>query len=166
MSVAHLRLATESDLDAINEIYNYYVLRSTCTYQLEPETIEDRRSWFRDHPSDKYPVIVAISDDEILGWGSLSKWRPRAAMVPTVEVTVYIRHDKQRQGLGKMILGDLIGRARQLNYHSAIASISGDQQASIELHQQFGFKRVAHLREVAFKFEQWLDLLYLQLKLS
>jgi L-amino acid N-acyltransferase len=165
MSTASLRLANESDLDSINEIYNYHVLRSTCTYQLEPETIEDRRTWFLDHPPGRYPVIVAECDDEILGWGSLSKWRPRAAMAPTVEVTVYIRHDKHRQGLGKLILRELIDRARQLGYHSAIASISGDQAASIGLHEQFGFQCVAHLSEVAIKFDRWLDLLYLQLKL-
>jgi L-amino acid N-acyltransferase YncA len=51
-----IRLATESDLVAINDIYNQYVLHSTCTYQEEPETLDSRRRWFSHH-GDKYPVI-------------------------------------------------------------------------------------------------------------
>ena len=57
----NLRLATAADLPAINEIYNYYVPRSTCTYQLEPETLEARQAWFEGHPPDKYPVTVRSS---------------------------------------------------------------------------------------------------------
>jgi len=166
MSTTSLRLATESDLQVINEIYNYYVLRSTCTYQIDPESMEDRLAWFRDHPPDKYPVLVATNEEEIVGWGSLSRWRPRAAMAPTVEVTVYIRHDMHRQGIGKLILDDLIERARRLGFHSVIGSVSADQMASIALQESLGFQRVAHLSQVAFKFGNWLDLLYLQLKLN
>lgn len=160
-----IRLAAATDLPAINEIYNYYVLHSTCTYQLEPESVQDRLSRFRDHPSEKYPVIVVEKEDEILGWGSLSKWRPRAAMAPTVEVTVYIRHDMHRQGLGRMILADLIERSRQIGYHSAIASVSAEQTASIGLQESFGFRQVAYMAQVANKFDQWLDLTYMQLML-
>lgn len=166
MSEPSIRLAAETDLPAINEIYNYYVLHSTCTYQLEPESMQDRFCWFRDHPSEKYPVIVVEEAGEIFGWGSLSKWRPRAAMAPTVEVTVYIRHDRHRQGLGKMILNNLIERSRQIGYQSAIASVSAEQTASIGLQETFGFRRVAYLTQVANKFDQWLDLTYMQLMLK
>src|SRR5262245_34814490 len=112
-----LRLATELDLPAINEIYNHYVLNSTCTYQLEPETLPDRMDWFRDHPADRYPVIIAESNGNVEGWGSLSKWRPRAALAPTVEATVYIRQGMHRRGLGRLILSDLLERARRIGFH-------------------------------------------------
>src|SRR5262245_57858093 len=107
-----IRLATQADLPAINEIYNYYVLRSTCTYQLESETLEARQAWFAKHPSDKYPVTVAELDGEVVGWGSLSKFRDRAAYDLTVEASVYIRHDHHRRGIGRTLLVDLIERAR------------------------------------------------------
>jgi phosphinothricin acetyltransferase len=99
-----LRLASEADLPAINAIYNYYVLHSTCTYQTEPETAADRLTWFRQHPPDKYPVLVAEEAGEVVGWGSLSKFRPRAAYAPTVEASIYIRHDRHRHGLGRLLL--------------------------------------------------------------
>src|SRR4051812_13017365 len=92
-----IRLATAADLPAINDIYNYYVLRSTCTYQLEPETMEARRTWFAAHPPDKYPVTVGEikgeeNKTEIAAWGSLSKFRERAGYAPSVEASIYVRH--------------------------------------------------------------------------
>lgn len=166
MTAASLRLATDADLLAINDIYNYYVPCSTCTYQTEPETIESRTAWFREHAPDKYPVIVAECDGEIVGWGSLSKFRPRAAYAPTVEGSVYIRHDAHRRGLGRLILSDLIERARQAGFHSFIGGASADQTASIALQESLGFRRVAHLVEVGYKFGRRLDVVYLQLMLT
>jgi L-amino acid N-acyltransferase YncA len=103
-----IRLAAAADLSAISEIYNYYVLRSTCTYQLQPETLADREARFAAHSPDKYPVTVAELDGQVGGWGSLSKFRDRAAYDPTVEASVYIRHDLHRRGLGRALLVDLI----------------------------------------------------------
>lgn len=160
-----LRLATEADLPAINDLYNYYVPRSTCTYQLEPEPIEGRIAWFRAHPPDKYPVIVAEEAGQILGWGSLSKFRERAAYDPTVEASVYIRHDQHRRGIGRAILVELIARAKAAGFHSLIGGASADQTASIALQESLGFVRIAHLKEVGYKFGQWLDVVYLQLML-
>lgn len=164
--MTQIRLATAADLPAINDIYNYYVDRSTCTYQIERETLADRKSWFVDHPSDKYPVIVAESERTVVGWGSLSKFRPRAAYAPTVEASVYIHHDFHRRGLGRMLLMDLIERARAAGYHSLIGGASADQAASLALQDNLGFVRVAHFKEVGYKFGQWLDVIYSQLMLN
>ena len=166
MATHSLRLATESDLPAINEIYNYYVLGSTCTYQLEPETMADRLAWFREHPPDKFPIIVAEIEGRIVGWGALSKFRPRAALAPKVEASVYVSHEVHRRGVGRTILGDLIERARQAHFHSMIGSVSADQTASIVLQERMGFRRVAHLVEIGNKFGKWLDLIYMQLMLG
>jgi len=165
MTTPLLRLATEADLPAINEIYNYYVLRSTCTYQTEPETHEARLAWFCDHPPDTYPVIVAELDGQIAGWGALSKFRDRAAYAPTVEASVYIRHDLHRRGIGRAILIDLIDRARAAGFHSLLGGSSGEQTASIALQESLGFTRVAHFNQVGYKFGQWLDVVFLQLML-
>lgn len=161
-----IRLAQDSDLQAINDIYNWYVPRSTCTYQLEPEPIEGRIEWFRDHPPDRYPVIVSEVDSIVVGWGSLSPFRPRAAYAPTVEASVYIRHDFHRQGLGRLILEDLIRRARKAGFHSLIGGASADQTASIALQESMGFRKIAHLVEVGLKFGKRLDVVYLQLMLE
>jgi len=158
-----LRLATTADLPTINDIYNYYVDRSTCTYQTEHETLADRQAWFADHSPDKYPVTVAEIDGAVVGWGSLSKFRPRAAYAPTVEASIYIHHDFHRRGLGRLLLVDLIARARAAGFHSLIGGASAEQTASIALQESLGFQHVARLKEVGYKFEQWLDVVYLQL---
>ena len=163
---SQLRLATADDLDAINDIYNYYVLRSTCTYQLEPETLEARRAWFGAHSPEKYPITVAELDGQVAGWGSLSKFRDRAAYDPTVEASVYIHHEFHRRGLGRLILVDLIDRAKAAGFHSLIGGASAEQTASIRLQETLGFKHIAHFKQVGYKFGQWLDVAFLQLMLK
>jgi phosphinothricin acetyltransferase len=165
MTTPSLRLAAESDLPTINDIYNYYVLRSTCTYQLEPETLKARTAWFRNHPPDQYPVTVAQVDGLVVGWGSLSKFRDRAAYSPSVEASVYIHHDFHRRGLGRLLLTDLIQRARAAGFHTLIGGASADQAASIALQEHLGFFRVACFKEVGYKFGQRLDVVFMQLML-
>jgi len=161
-----IRLATAADLAAINDIYNYYVLRSTCTYQLEPEPLEGRREWFAKHPPERYPVTVAEIDGEVVAWGSLSKFRDRAAYDGTVEASIYVHHDRHRQGLGRTLLTDLITRARQLGFYTMIGGVSADQTASLRLQQSLGFEQVARFKEVGEKFGQKLDVIFLQLMLQ
>lgn len=156
-----IRLATAHDLNAVNAIYNHYVLNSTTTYQTEPETLEDRRAWFEAR-GPAHPVTVAEAGGEILGWGSLSPFHPRAAYHRTVENSVYVRHDALRQGIGKALLADLIERATELGHHTIIAGIDTEQSGSIAIHAKFGFVEVAHLHEVGFKFGRWLDVVYMQ----
>src|SRR5690348_15531780 len=107
MQPATLRAATAADLGAINNIYNYYVLHSTCTYQEEPETLEGRREWFERH-GDRHPVIVAEAGGQVLGWGSLSAYHARSAYRHTVENSVYVHHQHHRRGIGSLLLRELI----------------------------------------------------------
>ena len=156
-----IRLATAGDLEAINAIYNHYVFNSTCTYQTEASTIEERRAWFAAH-GPEYPVTVAQCGGEVIAWGSLTRYHARAAYRPTVENSVYVRHDLLGKGIGRQMLADLIVRAKALGYHSIIAGVSADQTASVKLHERAGFIKVGHLREVGYKFNRWLDVVYLQ----
>lgn len=159
-----VRPATAEDLPAINAIYNHYVEASTCTYQTEPDSLESRRAWFSEHGA-AHPVIVVERSGVVVAWGSLSPFRRRSAYRFTVEDSTYVRHDLQGQGLGSLVLVNLIQRAREAGHHTVIAGISADQTPSLRLHQKFGFTPVAHLKEVGFKFGQWLDVVYLQLLL-
>src|SRR5688572_30007204 len=110
----HIRLANEADLPSINSIYNHYVSTSTCTYQEEPTTEDERRTWFANR-SGKHPVTVAVMEvGEIAGFGALNEFRARSAYRFTVENSVYVRHDLHRQGLGRMLLVDLLDRAKEL----------------------------------------------------
>src|SRR5205085_8803187 len=133
-----IRLATDADLAAINDIYNHYVPTSTCTYQEEPETMEARQIWFHRH-GPKYPVTVAEIDGAIVGWGSLSPYHTRSAYRFSVENSVYVRQDMQRHGIGAALLADLIERARAAGHRTIIADIDSEQTRSIALHERFGF---------------------------
>ena len=157
-----IRPARENDLAAINAIYNHYVLHSTCTYQVTPETDAARLAWFRGR-GENHPVTVAEADGEVVGWASLNRYHPREAYARTVENSVYVRHDRHRCGIGRALLADLIGRARELGHHTILAGISAEQAASIALHGAFGFQKVAHFRELGWKQGAWLDVVFLQL---
>ncbi len=164
MTDAAIRLAKADDLLAINDIYNHNVLHSTCTYQEMPEPIEERRQWFSKHGK-AHPVTVAQIHGRIVGWGALSAYHARAAYRNTVENSVYVHHEHHRQGIGSLILQDLITRGRAIGHHAIIASIDAEQTASIALHAKFAFREVGHFKQVGFKFERWLDVVYMELML-
>ena len=161
---AEIRLANNDDLPAINEIYNYYVLNSTSTYQTSPSDAAERMGWYLHHGPD-YPVTVASIGGRVVAWGSISKFHVREAYQYTVESSIYVHHEHHRRGLGRLLMQDMVARARQLGYHTMLAGISADQAASLSLHESLGFKKVAHLHEVGKKFDRWLDVVWMQLML-
>jgi len=161
----NIRPATESDLVAINDIYNHYVLHSTCTYQEEPEPLDERRRWFSHH-GEKHPVVVAAAEKQVVGWGSLSAYHPRSAYRHTVENSVYVHHQFHRHGIGSLLLQELVVRARSLGHRVIIAGIDAEQIASVALHTKFQFEKVGHLKQVGFKFGRWLDVVYMELSLD
>ena len=160
----HIRDAKESDIEAINDIYNYYVLNSTCTAQTEPEPREGRKQWFAEHTG-KYVALVAESEGQVVGWGSLSKYHRRYAYWPTVEDSIYVKHEMLHNGIGKLLLEELIRKARENGFHSILGVISSEQLASIRLHERYGFIEVGRLREVELKFNRRLDVTFMQLML-
>jgi len=164
MNHVQLRLATQADLPIINDIYNHYVVNSTCTYQMEPERMEDRLKWFAAH-GPKHPGTVAEGEGKVLGWGSLSQFHRRATYANTVENSIYVHHEQRRKGIGSVILADQIRRTREIGHRTILAIIDADQAGSIGLHERFGFARAAHLKQLGFKFNRWLDVVYMQLML-
>ena len=156
-----IRLATAADLPAIHELYNHYVLHSTCTYQTEVEPLSAREAWFAAR-GPEHPVTVAEVDGTVVAWGALSRFHPRSAYRRTVENAVYVRHDSHRQGVGRAVLADLIERAAALGHHTIVALVDGEQAGSLALHERLGFERAGRIREAGFKFDRWLDVVYLQ----
>ncbi len=155
------RAATSDDLTAINAIYNHYVLHSTCTYQTVPSTAEERAQWFEAH-GEKHPVIVVELGCTIIGWGSLSKLHQRQAFEHSVEDSIYLHHDHTGRGIGKMTLTELLRLAKRAGHHTMLGAICSDQTGSIALHERQGFERVARFHEVGYKFDRWLDLVWMQ----
>ena len=165
MSAFTIRPATANDLDAIRAIFNYYVARSTCTFQIEPETAEERGAWFRVR-SARHPVTVAEAERTVIGWAALSPWKSRCAYAHSAEVSVYVHHKRHRRGVGRALLLDLIERAKGAGLHTIIGGACSEQTASLALQAALGFERVGTFRQVGRKFDRWLDVTYMQLVLS
>jgi L-amino acid N-acyltransferase len=155
-----LREAREEDLEALNRIYNHYVLHSDCTLQTEPSTLQERREWFATQGA--RPVLVATLGEEVVGWGALIQYNPRAGYRFTLEDSLYLRHDMTGRGLGRLLLEELLVRARALGAHSVLAKIVATQERSLALHARCGFTEVGRLREVGFKLERWVDVVFMQ----
>ena len=190
MPTVLVRLAAEEDLPAINDIYNHYVQVSTTTYDWEPKSIEDRRTWFAPRePIHPVTVAVRVIDSSprlqppassltppasglrppaspILGWGSLHTFRGKIGYRHTVENSVYVHPDHQRAGIGSAILLDQIARARAAGLHAIVAGVDAVQSASLALHLKHGFREVGRFPEVGRKFDRWLDVIFLQLVLD
>lgn len=156
-----LRAATVDDAAAIEEIYAHYVETSTCTFQLERGTIDERRAWLTGRAAE-HPVIVAEAGGEVVAWGALGAYNKRAGYRLTVENSIYVRDGVQRRGIGRLVLGALVDAARVHGRHTIIAAIAGNQPASLALHARFGFVEVGRMRELGLKFGRRIDVVYLQ----
>ena len=156
------RLAERRDAEALRDIYNVEVLESTVTFDLVPRSLAEQVAWIDEHAGG-HPAIVAVSDDDrVAGFASLSPYRPRPAYAPTVEDSVYVQRDRRGDGIGRLLLGDLVELARSHGFHSAIGRIVGGHEASIALHRACGFEEVGRERQVGRKFGRWLDVVLMQ----
>jgi phosphinothricin acetyltransferase len=110
---------------------------------------------------------VAVEDDgSVAGWGSLSRFHPRPGYRFTVEDTVYVRPERQRRGIGRALLMELVARGKAGGYRAMLGKISGDNAASIELHRACGFFEAGRELELGYKFGVWLDAVTMQLLLE
>jgi L-amino acid N-acyltransferase len=158
-----VRLAERRDAEAIRTIYNVEVAESSVTFDLVPRNLDEQVEWLDEH-SGAHPAIVALDDasDEVVGFGSLSPFHPRPAYRPTVEDSVYVRRDRRGQGLGRLLLDELLRLASDHGFHSVVARIVGGHEASIALHKACGFALIGTQREVGRKFGRWLDVVEMQ----
>jgi L-amino acid N-acyltransferase YncA len=161
-----LRDAEQGDVAGILEIYNDVIAHSTAVYSEQPVSLEDRLAWLRARREQGYPVLVAVSGAQTLGFASFGDFRAWPCYRYTVEHTVHVRSGQRGQGLGGRLLEALIPRAAALGKHVLIAGIDADNVVSLKLHQRMGFERVAHFRQVGRKFDRWLDLIFMQRLLS
>lgn len=156
-----VRLARPTDAEATRAIYNAEVTTTTVTFDLVPRTLEDQLAWLDDH-SGAYPAVVATDGDEVVGFGSLSRYHARPAYATTVEDSIYVRADRRGRGFGRAILSELVALATVGGFHCVIARIVGGHEASIGLHRSCAFDLVGVEREVGRKFGRWLDVVVMQ----
>jgi phosphinothricin acetyltransferase len=162
MTDVSIRLVERRDAAAIRDIYNLEVTTSTVTFDLVPRTIDEQVAWIDEH-SGGHPATVAVdADGTVLGFAALSPYKERPAYATTVEDSVYVHREHRGRGVGRLLLDDLIRLGRDHGFHSLIARIVGDHDASIALHKACGFELVGTEREVGRKFNKWLDVVEMQ----
>ena len=156
-----VRLAGLDDAEAIRRIYNHEVEHTTHTFDLVPRSLEDQRAWLREREG-ALGVLVAETGGRVVGFASLSEYRPRAAYRTSVESSVYVAEGLRGRGVGRRLMEDLVKVARERGFHTMLARIAGGHSASIQLHEAVGFAVVGTEREVGRKFGGWLDVVLMQ----
>jgi phosphinothricin acetyltransferase len=156
-----IRAAERRDAEGVRAVYNRYVTESTALFDMVPRTLDEQVQWIDEH-SGGHPAIVAVEQDRIVGFGSLSTFRDRPAYATTVEDSVYVLDEHQGRGIGRRLLEELLHLAAAHGFHSVIARITGENDASITLHSSCGFTLVGTEREVGRKFGRWLDVVEMQ----
>jgi len=138
-------------------------LNTTASYDYEPRTIEQRTAWYEERVKEGYAVLVAsATNGRVFGWAALNPFHARVGYRFTSENSVYIAADQRGKGIGTLLMPPLLEAARARKLHAIIAAIDADNEASIRLHARFAFEKVALLKEVGFKFNRWLDVVYMQ----
>jgi phosphinothricin acetyltransferase len=158
-----IRDATEADLPGLLDIYNDVIATSTAIYSYAPVTLDDRMQWWRARVGQGYPVLVAADATAgILGFSTFGDFRTWPGYRFTVEHSVHVRADCRGRSIGKELVKALFPHATALGKHVMIAGVDATNQASIRFHERLGFEKAGHLREVGYKFDRWLDLVFLQ----
>ena len=157
----------ERHADAILAIFNEAILNSTALYDYKPRTAQNMVAWFDAKRQGGFPVIgLEDGQGKLLAFGSYGTFRAFPAYKYSVEHSVYVQQDHRGQGLGRIILQELIAAARRHDLHALIGAIDASNAGSIALHERMGFRHVGTLPQVGFKFGRWLDLAFYQLLLD
>ncbi len=156
-----IRTAKPTDSDAIAEIYDREVRSSLATFDTEPRSPEKHALWLADRDG-RHPVTVLEEAGVVLGWAALNPWSPRGGYARTAEVSVYVREDARRGGVGRALLTDLIDRAGALDYRTLLARIEASGAGSLRLHGALGFQRIGTMHAVGEKFGEVRDVVLLE----
>jgi phosphinothricin acetyltransferase len=144
-----VRIAQASDLPAINAIYNQAVAGRFLTGDLEPVGARRRRQWFKEHDPERHPVYVYEKDGQVLGWLSISAYRPgRGALQDTAELSYYVDNTHQGEGIGSRLMDHAIRESLRMKKRVLFAIVIAGNQASLGLLKKFGFEQWGVLHEV------------------
>jgi L-amino acid N-acyltransferase YncA len=163
-----IRAAEPTDLPDIREIYNLYVANSTVTFDEDPMTLAAWRSKFAYLQKLGMPFIVAVSPSgNVLGYALVTPWAQKKAYRFTVENSIYLSPAATGKGLGSALLEELIVRSKAAGLKEMIAVIADrGAEASIRMHERFGFREIGRMGRVGYKFERWLGTIMLQKSLK
>lgn len=158
-----IRACTPEDVKDICEIYNHYIENTTITFEENPVDHNEMLKRMESY-TQTYPWYVCEVDCKVIGYAYATKWKERSAYKHSVEVTVYLKHSLAGKGYGTALYAALLDALYKMNCHLILAGIALPNDASIKLHESYGFKKVAHFSEVGRKFDNWIDVGYWEKK--
>jgi phosphinothricin acetyltransferase len=157
----------ERHADDILAILNEAIVSSTALYDYQPRSPQSMRQWFDAKAAGNFPVIgIESGAGELMGFVSYGVFRAWPAYKYSVEHSVYVHREHRGEGLGLLLMRELIEIARAQGRHTLIGAIDGDNHASIAFHEKLGFTHSGTVRQVGFKFGRWLDVAFYQLLLD
>ncbi len=157
-----LRPAEKKDIQEITLIYNYYIENSTALYHYNSKSFEEMEEWHSEKEKAGFPIIAAEIDGVVAGFATYGPYRPFEGFKKTIEHSVYLRKDYQGKGLGRTLLKEILQKAKEKEYHAALAYIDSENTTSIRLHEKEGFFRCGVIKEAGYKFDRYLDLVILE----
>jgi L-amino acid N-acyltransferase YncA len=160
-----IRPAVPADADALSRIYNHYVSHAHVTFEEDPVTPGELAQRIEAVVDAGFPWVVAECTGKRVGYAYACPWRPRKAYRLSAEATVYIDPAFIGRGIGSRLYSTLVPALRTRGLHVVVGVIALPNDASVALHERFGFKKVAHLEEIGFKCGRWIDVGYWELKL-
>lgn len=158
-----IRPYKETDAQAILEIINFNILNSTALYDYNIRTLEQQTDILKEKIDKDFPVIIAVLNEKVVGFGYYSEFRFREAYKYTVEHSVYVNKDFQGMKIGHLLMMKLIQLAKKQKLHTMIAVIDSENENSVKFHEKYGFKTVGIIKESGYKFDRWLDSVFMQL---
>lgn len=152
------------DADDIAAIYNYYVENTIITFEEVPVSVDEIASRI-DNISSQYPYLVYEENGKVIGYAYATQWKSRSAYRYSAENTIYLHPDAKGKGIGSTLFRKFLEETRKTDLHVLIGGIALPNEASVALHEKFGFKKIAQFEEIGFKFGKWVDVGYWELKL-
>ena len=160
-----LRPATLNDLPAVLEIVNYEILNTTAIWDYDIRTLEQQIEILNEKQNKNFPFLVAEKEGKIAGFGTYGTFRHKIGYRFTVEHSVYVHKNFHGNGIGATLLNELIEIAKTQKLHTMIGVIDSENHGSISFHQKMGFEMVGHIKQTGYKFDRWLDSVFMQLML-
>ena len=162
-----IRHGVAADLDAVNTIYNHYVLHTPVTFDIDPWSLERRNEWFRGFDTTgRHQLFVAEDASKVIGFAYSGQFRVRAAYDTSVETTVYLAEESQGHGIGRALYEALFESLRAEDVHRVYAGITLPNPASIALHRALGFEPVGTFHEAGRKFDSYWDVQWFEKRLG
>lgn len=161
-----IRMVEIKDAKAISEIYNYYIKKTTITFETKELSEKEMQARIEKILKSAYPFIVYEENNKILGYAYAGKWRERISYKKTLETSVYVDRNEKSKGIGKKLYSALIKECKKNGVHVLIGVLSYPNTESQRLHKNAGFEKTGHFREVANKFGKFIDVEFWSLMLN